>query len=289
VFKKLFGDSSADKLPADLSIEDLIILERYEEAEARLKAKLKATPGDRHSRLKLAEVYTASKQFAKAVDEYVVVATEHSQDGFYDKALALLVKAQKLNPLDESVRLRIEALDRAKRLEQSRVAAVGAMRAGGGGALEQQSAALELQQIWRELAGSTLVSRLPDDQLRRLFGAMKFVRVEAGAVLANAGSRLAQMALVVRGSVEAVLVQEGAPGSVLRTFATGDLIGEGALLEHQPWPATYRVAEPTALMTLDREGLEKALIGNPDPHSLLVALREQHNDRAVAAACRHFA
>lgn len=80
MFKKLFGGSTPERESAGLTLEDLIILERYDEAEAQLKAKLKATPGDRHARLKLAEVYIASKQAGKAVDEYVVVATEYSQD-----------------------------------------------------------------------------------------------------------------------------------------------------------------------------------------------------------------
>ena len=35
-----------------------------------------------------------------------------------------------------------------------------------------------------------------------------------------------------------------------------------------------------------REGLEKTLVGNPDPRNFLEVLREQHNDRDVAAALR---
>ncbi|HRC86686.1 MAG TPA: cyclic nucleotide-binding domain-containing protein [Thermoanaerobaculia bacterium] len=287
MFKKLFGGSTPERESAGLTLEDLIILERYDEAEAQLKAKLKATPGDRHARLKLAEVYIASKQAGKAVDEYVVVATEYSQDGFYDKALALLTKAQRVNPMDETMKLRIEALERAKRLEHSRVAAVEGLRAGAGGDLERQSAALEIQQLWRELAGASLVARLGTDQLKRLFAVMKAVRVEPGTVLAQAGSTLAQMALVGRGVVEAVLPKGDGGWAVLRTFSAGDLIGEGALLEHQPWPATYRVAESAYLLTLDRQGLEQALQGNPDPRGLLVALREQHLDREVAVVARH--
>jgi CRP-like cAMP-binding protein len=265
----------------------LIVLERYDEAEARLKDRLKGNPDDLHARLKLAEVYTASRQYEKAVEEYVYAAGEYGEDGFYDKGLALLAKAAKLRPLDETVARKIEAFERAKRLEQSRVAALEGLRAGGQSDALRQRAALELQQIWHNLGGSTLVRRLPDDQLKRLFSVMEIVRVEPGTILAQAGSTLAQLALIGRGVVEAVAARAGGRETVLRTFTTGDVIGDTALLEHRPWPASYRVAESATLLTLDREGLEQALIGNPDPRSLLDALREQRQDQAVAAALRH--
>ncbi len=70
---------------------------------------------------------------------------------------------------------------------------------------------------------------------------------------------------------------------MLRSFEPGDLIGERALLEHQPWPATYRVAESGMVLKLDPSGLESALHGNPDPRSLLNALREQGLDAQVAS------
>ncbi len=281
-FKRLFGDSGRQVASSEATVEDLIVLERYDEAAERLKAKLKANMGDLHARLKLAEVYTASKQYDKAVDEYSYVASEYASDGFFDKALALLGRASRLRPLDDTLRRKVEAYERGKRLEHSRVAALEGLRTGGQS--DPQRAAVELQQIWANLTGSSLVSRLSSDQVKRLFSVMVLVRVERGAVLAERGSGLAQMALIGRGTVEAVVPKRGGGETVVRTFANGDLIGEGALLEHRPWPATYRAAEPTVLLTLAREGLELALQGNPDPRGFLESLREQHNDRAVAAA-----
>ena len=285
--KRWFGEPGRTAEPAELSIEDLIVLERYEEAEQRLKAHLKASPDDLHAHLKLAEVYTASQQYEEAVDEYLYVAGEYGEDGFYDKGLALLARAAKLRPLDETVARRIEAFERAKRLEQSRVAAVEGLRAGGQSDAQRQRAALELQQIWHNLGGSSLLRRLAGDQLRRLFSVMEIVRVEPGTILAQAGSTLAQLALVGRGVVEAVASKPGGGETVLRTFTTGDVIGDWALFEHRPWPATYRAVGAATLLTLDRQGLEQALVGNPDPRGLLEALRDQRQDRSVALALRH--
>ena len=70
----------------------------------------------------------------------------------------------------------------------------------------------------------------------------------------------------------------------LRVLTTGDLFGERALLEHKPWPATYRVIERARLLRIDKAGLERSLAGNPDPRQLLDTLRGQRHDREVAAA-----
>ena len=50
--------------------------------------------------------------FDKAVDEFGFVAEEYAQDGFHDKGIALLSKAQKLAPLDQSIRFKIERIQR---------------------------------------------------------------------------------------------------------------------------------------------------------------------------------
>lgn len=284
--RRLFGDSKAQANMQELSIEELIVLERYEEAESRLKIKLKANQRDLHAHLKLAEVYMASKQHDKAVEEYSYVASEYASDGFHDKAMALLARASKLRPLDDTLRRKMENYERAKRLEQSRVAAQEGLRSGSGtqSGTQRHTAAVELQQLWQKLSGSPLLSKLEGDQLRRLFTVLELVRVEPGAVLAERGSGLAQLALIGRGVVEAVILRPGGAATQIKTFSSGDVIGDAALLEHRPWPATYRVAEAATLLTLTREGLEQALVGNPDPRGFLDALRSQRNDHAVAYA-----
>ncbi|HEY4596114.1 MAG TPA: hypothetical protein VIJ02_06900, partial [Thermoanaerobaculia bacterium] len=72
-----FRGGKRQQEPQEYTIDDLIVLERYEEAEERLRARLKSTPADLHSHIKLAEVYTQLKRFEKAVDEYVYAAEEY--------------------------------------------------------------------------------------------------------------------------------------------------------------------------------------------------------------------
>ncbi len=92
--------------------------------------------------------------------------------------------------------------------------------------------------------------------------------------------------LIVNGVVEAYVKDETGKEMSIRTFSSGDIVGEGPLLERTPWPASYRASEPSMVLKLTREGLEKTLVGNPDPRAFLEVLREQHNDRDIAATLR---
>ena len=279
------GGKKQQQEPQDYSIDDLIVLERYEEAEGRLRAKLKENPNDLHTHLKLAEVCTELRQFEKAVDEFIYVAEEYAQDGFHDKGIALLSKAMKLAPLDQSLRFKVEKLQREKSMEHVRSLALEGLRQAGG--TQAGTSALELKKLWHHLAASALVQRLAGagEQLKRLFSTMQLVRFEPETVLVREGSQEAFLLLIVIGVVDAV-AEAGGRIMTVRSFTSGDIVGEGVLLERGAWPADYRAAAAVTALKLTREGLEKCLMGNSDPRGFLETLREQHNDRDVLATVR---
>jgi len=267
----------------EYTIDDLIVLERYDEAAERLKTRIKLNPQDLHSHLKLAEVYAQLRQFDRAVDEFGFVADEYAQDGFHDKGIALLSKAQKLAPLDQSIRFKIERIQREKGMEHVRSFALEGLRQAGGA--QAGTSAVELKKLWHNLSSSGVVQHLPGDQLKRLFSAMQLVRFEPRTLVAEEGSREAFLLLIVTGTVEG-FVLDGGKEMVVRSFTSGDIIGEAALLERGTWPASFRAADPVTALRLAREGLEQSLVGNPDPRGFLEVLREQHNDRDLAATVR---
>jgi tetratricopeptide (TPR) repeat protein len=274
-----FRGGKKQQEPQEYTIDDLVVLERYDEAEERLRARLKDNPDDLHSHLKLAEVYTHLRKFDKAVIEYVFVAEEYAQDGFHDKGIALLAKATKLAPLDPALRQKTEKLQRGKSSEQVRTLALEGLREAGGA---KAGTALELTRLWHHLAASSVVRDLPGDSLKRLLSAMELLRLEPETVIAREGSEEAFLLLIVQGVVEATIESGGHAGTV-RSFGSGDLLGEAVLFERGKWPARYRTAEPVIALKLTREGLEKCLVGNADPRGFLETLRGQHNDRDVAA------
>ncbi|HEV2846191.1 MAG TPA: cyclic nucleotide-binding domain-containing protein [Thermoanaerobaculia bacterium] len=278
-----FGGKKQQQESQEYTVDDLIVLERYDEAAERLRARLKDHPNDLHSRLKLAEVHVQLRQFEKSVDEFVFVAEEYAQDGFYDKGIALLSKAMKLAPLDQSLRCKIEKLQREKSKEHVRAMALDGLRQAGG--QDAGNSALEIKNLWHHLAGTTIVQRLPGDGLKRFFATTQIFRCDPATVLAKEGSQEAFLLLLVTGVVEASIAS-GAHQVMVRSFSSGDILGESALLERGVWPADYRAVEPVTALTLTRAGLELNLQGNSDPRGFLETLREQHNDRDVAATVR---
>lgn len=285
MLKKLFGKGTATPAKQELSIDDLVVLERYEEAIERLEKKAHDNPNDLHSHLRLAEVLSQVGKGARALDQYLYVADMYTDDGFYDKALALLTKIARLAPGDDTVRLKTAKIQRLKELEHSRVIAIeGLVESQRGQSPLSRVSPIEIEKLWQGIASTSIVERLRGEQLRRLFAACEPWTAERGTVIARMGGMEELLLIVVSGSVEARFEAEPGKSYQLRTFFPGDLFGERSLLEHLPWPADYKALEKSKFVRVGREGLERAMLGNPDPRALLDALRSQHLDRDVAGA-----
>lgn len=277
MFKKIFGGgkSEADR---DYTIDELIILERYDEAVLKIKAKLKIKE-ELHDHIKLADCYAQLRQLESAMDEYVYVADEFTRDGFFDKANALLMRAAKIAPLDETIPQKIDRNEQLRRLEQSRAMAVEGLARrrsteGGSGTMS----AVEFQTLWSTLSKTQLVRRLSGEQLRLLFGGVEIRYVDVGDSVVTRGQIVESLFVIARGLCEA----NAADGSPLRSFGPGDIVNESGLFERRPAVADIEVREKGAVLELTRPGLEACLTGNPDPRGFLELLRGQGNDRALA-------
>lgn len=285
MLKKLFGKSAPVPATHELTIEDLVVLERYEEAIERLEKKTHDNPNDLHSHLRLAEVYAQVGKGAKALDEFLFVADMYTDDGFYDKALAQLTKVSRLAPGDDTVRAKMQRIQRLKDLEHSRVLAIeGLVQAQSQQDPLARTSPVEVERIWQGLASTSVVERLSGDQLKRLFAGCALWTAEEGREIAARGSRDEFLLILITGAAEAVFTAPDGQRFQLRQFGPGDIFGERSLLEHKPWPATYRVTERAKFVKVGAPGLQGAMTGNPDPRSLLDALRSQRSDQAVAFA-----
>ena len=286
-FKGLFGGKKKPKVQRqDLSgdgesIEDLVVLERYDEAEDRLQARLKKHPKDLHAHLRLAEVYMQTGQGGKALDEYAFVADEYARDGFYDKGIALLSKASRLAPMDENLKVKLAAFRQAKRLEHKRNAALAGLQDNE---VEDGShfSAVELQSLWPKIVRSPIVERLSADQIRRLFTHVRVARKDEGEDVAREGQKGEELFVLASGTVVAKAAAPGKAEVELLTFGSGDVLGDKVFFEHQPWPAHYQATERSTLFVLDRPSIEAMMTGNPDPRGFLEALRFQEKDGNVS-------
>lgn len=286
-FKSWFGGKNKPKAQQPVAldddvdgVEDLIVLERYEEAEERLKDRLRKHPKDLHAHLRLAEVYFQTGQGGKALDEYGFVADEYARDGFYDKGIALLSKASRMAPLDENLRVKLAAFRQAKRLEHKRTAAVAGLQdndRGDGSAFSN----VELQALWPKLVRSPIVERWTAEQLRSFFTHVRVARKSEGEDLAREGQKGDELFVLASGTVVAQAAAPGRATVELMTFGSGDVLGDKVLFEHVPWPAHYRVVEPAVVFVVDRPSIEAMMTGNPDPRGFLDALRFQQKDGDV--------
>jgi len=281
LIKKLFGkkDGAGGQ---QYTIDDLIVLERYADAEARILEELRYRGNDLNLHLKLADVYVGLRHVAKAIDEYGFVADKYAADGFHDRAIAVLTKARRLNPMDDTLAARIEKLETSRKLEHSRTLALEGFTSGLHAKEGAGTAVMEFQNVWRQLIKSRILRELSADQLKLLFQGVTVVYFTPGQTVMEKGPGAELLFIVAAGDVAAMHTDAGGETTELRVFTSGSVIGEGALLEHKPWPATYKAKSKATLLRLTPQGLQICLTGNPDPRGFLDVLRREQNDREMA-------
>lgn len=269
------------------SIEDLIALGRLDEAREELLHRLRTNPRDHHSKVKLADVYAAQKSPEKALHAYLGAAEDYAADGFYDKAVALLVRLQKELPTSVLVAETFTRLDGVRQRETRRATVVEALTSRE--RLDRPLGVVEAQQLWPALAETSLVQRLAATDLQRVFLAFGLDEAEPNEVVARQDERRERLLLIARGELAAEWLGRLGQTHPVGRFEAGSIVGESALLEHRPWHATYRARGRTLLLTLDAERVALALQGCANPREVLVALRQQGNDASVAEQARRLA
>jgi CRP-like cAMP-binding protein len=276
--KKWLRDASGQggkKAQREPNIDDLINLERYDEALTQLKERVRRRPNEHHSRLKMAELLMKISRRAEAVEEYLLVSEGFERDGFYNKASALVTRVARLVPGDVRLVAKARRLDRIKRLDHLRKVVFEHL---------QSTIALRVEREWTSFVQGELLSRLSEDQLRRLLPNLTLRELEEKKELVSAGVRLDQLFWIVSGEICARVILPNGAETDIRAFDGGDLIGERALFSRHTWAAVYVASKKSSLLVLDRAGLEKSLVGEEDPRGLLEALRAEKNDEAVHQA-----
>jgi signal transduction histidine kinase len=107
-----------------------------------------------------------------------------------------------------------------------------------------------------------LFSGLSGEDLHRLCGMAKEVRLRAGGQLFDEGSPGALAYVIMEGQIEISKLSDGT-NVLLAVRGVGELIGEMALLEDAPRMATARAASDCRLLAIGREQLEELLSSSP--------------------------
>lgn len=280
--------SSKEPSEDELTIDDLVVLERYEDARDKLNERLKKHPQDLHAHLKLAEVYQQLGDGDSCKAEYHHVVAAYAKDGFYDKARAILMKLSRLFPGEIDVDQKMAALQRAKRLDYDRgKAKEGLLSRSRMDDPTTGKLALEFERIWNELSKTLIVDRISSKDFTRLFSAAKIVKPGDGQQIVKKGSDERKLFIVVTGLIEARDLDTNDHLITLRSFGPGDIVGDTTLFQNRPWPASYYSTSLSTLLRLDRKGLETLIQGQSDPKGFLDVLRDQGNDGKVERAVQH--
>jgi tetratricopeptide (TPR) repeat protein len=273
-----------DERQRDLTVDDLVSLGRLEEARMELEHQLRSGPRHHHLKVKLADVLLAMRRPSEALEIYEGAAQGYAADGFHDKSRAVLHKMLKVAPNHEKAVLGLEQLERAKEREHRRQIVMRHLSHAGEG--DRAIDAFRINQFWKGLSRSSVLEALDIRSLSRLFESFELRRLPEGTQIADRGDSLQELFLVAGGGVEAIEKRADGPPVVLRTYESGDVFGEGSLLEHHPWVAVHRARDTCHALCLTRDGLAKALVGASDPRAFLDALRAQRHDASLTAMVR---
>ena len=107
-----------------------------------------------------------------------------------------------------------------------------------------------------------LFSGLSGEDLRRLCGMAKEVRLSPGTLLFEEGQAGDLAYVIMNGEIEISKLSDGI-NVVLAIRGSGELIGEMALLEDAPRMATAKAASDCELLSIGREQLEELLSSSP--------------------------
>ncbi|MDX1643537.1 MAG: cyclic nucleotide-binding domain-containing protein [Thermoanaerobaculia bacterium] len=286
-FKKWLRGSRDTADEFEYTVDELMTMDRFDEAKARLEQRLKYKPDDLHAHLKLGDVYKGLGDADSCKQEYLHVASAYASDGFYDRARAVLRKINRLFPGEIDVERKLEALKRAKRLDYSRDKARAGLLSSRVDRRVAGRMTLEFERIWGELSKTSLVDQISSQDFVRLFESVRVRRLAPGKVVAEPGSDRQAVFIIVSGAIEARAEDKAGHLISLRSFGPGEIVGESTLFKHRAWQAEYRTDDFTDVLELDRSGLEHLIEGQADPKRLLDVLRGQGNDEKVARAIDH--
>lgn len=110
-----------------------------------------------------------------------------------------------------------------------------------------------------------MFAQLSEQALEEIEGLLKPRALAAGEVLFNQGDPGDELILVDTGKLAIYSPESGAPamGQPIRLFTSGGMLGEMALIDHQPRSLSARAEEPSTILSLSHADFERLMAENP--------------------------
>ena len=228
-------------------VEEHVARENYPKALQALQKRLKEDPTSVYLRQRMAEILEADGRAEEAVPILLELVDEHAQNGFVARSLALLKKVRRMDP-DITLSGHLSVLKESAEEEPS-----GSLDSQAGFATSE----IVLSDWVAEAEGrddfhwSPLLSELSEQELAAVFGELRLLVKNPGAIIYAAGEPEGGLYVLASGSARVYRPDEKGRCHQISMLKGGDFFGIDSVLNRGPRRHTVTAAETCELLEMD--------------------------------------
>lgn len=265
------------------TVDALIAKGKHDQAIALLEEQRAKSPQNVRVRLQLCDVFVTAQRAKDAVPILLSLVDELAEDGFFPKAIAVLKRVQRIDPLQGGVEERLADLCKDKGGEAA------ARRTGVLPSIQRPVESNEPNEVIETIPDmdlevtptppdqSPLFSDFSRDELVEVIRGLELLSFEPGDIVMSEGEPGESLLVISSGSVKAFVKNPEGKNSQVREMKAGEFFGEISLLSGKPRTATVTASSPCDMLELDRATLDD--IAKRYPHVRKV-VQEFYNRRS---------
>lgn len=240
------------------TVDALISKGKYDRAIELITEQRKKEPRNVRLRLQLCDVFVAANRSKEAVPILLTLVDELAEEGFFPKAIAVLKKVQRIDPLQAGVEEKLADLCKDEHGQAA------ARRSGVLPAVRQPEAKRDTVETVPDMdlevtpvppQESPLFSDFSRDELVEVIRGLNLLSFESGDILMTEGEPGESLLVISSGSVKAFVKNKEGKNVLVREMKEGEFFGEISLLSGKPRTATVTASAPCDLLELDRATL----------------------------------
>lgn len=228
-------------------VEEHVARGEYDKAAQLLRQRLADEPTSIYLRQRLAEVLEADGHTTDAIPILLELVDEHAEGGYVARSLALLKKVRRMDP-------KLEVDDRLSVLKSSSEDEDQSVDNHSGFATSEivLSDWVAEAEIRDDFHWSPLLSELSEQELSSVFGELRLVVKNPGAIIYATGEPGGGLFVLASGRARVYKVDDKGRCHQVRMLKGGDFFGIDSVLNRGPRRHTVTAAEPCELLEMDR-------------------------------------
>lgn len=244
------------------TVDALIAKGKHDQAIALLEEQRNKAPKNVRVRLQLCDVLVTAKRPKQAVPILLSLVDELAEDGFLPKAIAVLKRVQRIDPLQGGVEERLADFCKDATGEAA------ARRTGVLPTVQRSPEVHEPNEVIETIPDmdlevtptppdqSPLFSDFSRDELVEVIRGLELLSFEPGDIVMSEGEPGESLLVISSGSVKAFVKNAEGKNSQVREMKAGEFFGEISLLSGKPRTATVTASSPCDMLELDRATLD---------------------------------